>query len=373
MTRPLHKAQETKKKSVTEVIVKAGGQVLSAYLGIDDVKNCFTKGDVLACVSMLTTAVPWLKIGKLPGLVKVLNRAYHAYTNFMKERRKANKILEAVAEACPVKSVSSFVPGTMVLMADRTHKPIEQIKPGDKVLATDPATGQTVARTVVATRVSTGVKHLVGVTVATHGLVTSQTGTVTATDTHPFWVADPHPAAGPNLPKGHWTEAGDLHPGDLLRTPAGTLLPILTLTTWTQADTVHNLTIDTDHTYDVLAGNTPVLVHNAGDCPNWSPTSGPTFGHTFKTHGAGVKNTQRLIDRARSTGKSQGQWLDNDAAAEFLKSVHVEGAGPRSVRIPDGLGQVIMPDGTIVQARAATVVPNRNGLYKTSFPIIGPN
>ena len=141
MTRPLHKAQETKKKSVTE--------------------------------AMLTTAVPWLKIGKLPGLVKVLNRAYHAYTNFMKERRKANKILEAVAEACPVKSVSSFVPGTMVLMADGTHKPIEQIKPGDKVLATDPATGQTVARTVVATRVSTGVKHLVGVTVATHGLVTN--------------------------------------------------------------------------------------------------------------------------------------------------------------------------------------------------------
>jgi hypothetical protein len=105
---------------------------------------------------------------------------------------------------------------------------------------------------------------------------------------------------------------------------------------------------------------------------NWSPKSRPTFGHTFSEHGANSKNTRALSDRARSTGQPQGQWLDNDAAADFLRNVHVAGAGPRSVRIPDGLGQVIMPNGEPVAARAATLVPGQNGPYRTAYPIVGP-
>jgi hypothetical protein len=136
---------------------------------------------------------------------------------------------------------------------------------------------------------------------------------------------------------------------------------------------MYNLTVADLHTYYVLAGETLVLVHNSNGCVNCASNSVKTWGHTFKTHGAGAKNTKALTDRARSTNNPQGQWLDNDAAAEFLKGLHIEGAGPRSVRIPDGLGQVIMPDGSIVQARAATIIPSPNGLYKTGFPIIGPN
>ncbi|GAA3064429.1 Hint domain-containing protein [Actinokineospora globicatena] len=45
----------------------------------------------------------------------------------------------------------SFVPGTRVLLADGTSKPIEDIRLGDEVLAADPATGQSAARKVVAT------------------------------------------------------------------------------------------------------------------------------------------------------------------------------------------------------------------------------
>lgn len=36
---------------------------------------------------------------------------------------------------------------------------------------------------------------------------------LTATGTHSFWVTDPHLAAGPNLPNGHWTELGDITAG----------------------------------------------------------------------------------------------------------------------------------------------------------------
>ncbi|MFE7618030.1 hypothetical protein [Streptomyces sp. NPDC057496] len=106
------------------------------------------------------------------------------------------------------------------------------------------------------------------------------------------------------------------------------------------------------------------------NCVNWSSRSVKTFGHTFKTHGAGAKNTKALTDRARSTGNQQGQWLDNEAAAQFLRSVHVPGSGPRTVRIPDGLGQVIMPDGTVSPARAATLVPGPGGFYRTAYPVV---
>ncbi|TDC28023.1 hypothetical protein E1265_00350 [Streptomyces sp. 8K308] len=107
----------------------------------------------------------------------------------------------------------------------------------------------------------------------------------------------------------------------------------------------------------------------SGGSLNWNWRSRPTFGHTFSTHGAGPRNTRSLTDRARSTGNDQGQWLDNDAAADFLRSAYDPAAGPRRVRIPDGLGQVIRPDGSIVQAQWANLVPGRNGGYRTAYPI----
>lgn len=51
--------------------------------------------------------------------------------------------------SCPTSN--SFVPGTKVVMADGSSKPIEEVELGDYVLATDPETGQTVSRKVVAT------------------------------------------------------------------------------------------------------------------------------------------------------------------------------------------------------------------------------
>ncbi|MFJ5228253.1 polymorphic toxin-type HINT domain-containing protein, partial [Streptomyces sp. NPDC088400] len=262
-----------------------------------------------------------------------------------------------------LKKCNSFLPETKILMADGTRKKIADVKVGDKVLATDPETGETAAKTVTAEILGNGLKDLVRVTVDIDGKAGPETASVVATDGHPFWLAE----------LDEWIDATDLVPGQRLTTGAGTRVRIAAVERWTQPAVVHNLTVADLHTYYVLAGETPVLVHNSNGCVNWASNSVKTWGHTFKTHGAGAKNTKALTDRARSTGNQQGQWLDNDAAAEFLKGLHVEGAGPRSVRIPDGMGQVIMPDGSIVQARSATVVPSPNGLYKTGFPIIGPN
>lgn len=103
---------------------------------------------------------------------------------------------------------------------------------------------------------------------------------------------------------------------------------------------------------------------------NWSWKSTKTFGHTFKTHGSGAENFKRLLDRSRTRGQSpqQGQWLDNEKAAEFLQSLRVN--GPSTVRIPSGLGQVIHSDGTVSAAQWARVVPNSDGGFTSAFPIV---
>nr|WP_158647538.1 polymorphic toxin type 30 domain-containing protein [Actinoplanes sp. ATCC 53533] len=56
-----------------------------------------------------------------------------------------------------------------------------------------------------------------------------------------------------------------LKPGQWLQTSAGTFVQITAIERWTSRQAaVHNLTVSDLHTYYVLAGNTPVLVHNCG-------------------------------------------------------------------------------------------------------------
>ncbi|MFF3893195.1 ricin-type beta-trefoil lectin domain protein [Streptomyces sp. NPDC001812] len=160
------------------------------------------------------------------------------------------------------KDDNSFTPDTKVLMADGTTKAIKDVKAGDKVLATDPETGETTAQTVTAEILGKGVKHLVKVTIDTDGKKGSKTAEVTATDKHPFWV--------PEL--DDWIDATDLKSGQWLRTSAGTLVQITAVERRTALDaTVHNLTVSMLHTYYVLAGAAPILVHNCDSEVHWVP------------------------------------------------------------------------------------------------------
>ncbi|WP_240805699.1 ricin-type beta-trefoil lectin domain protein [Streptomyces sp. A1547] len=150
--------------------------------------------------------------------------------------------------SCPIGN--SFASGTLVLMADGSSKPIEELEPGDKVLATDPETGETVTKDVTATILGDGSKNLVEITVATNG----DTDVITATDKHPFWAVD----------LAEWVDATELQPGQWLQTSTGTHVQITAVNRHTVHATVHNLTVADLHTYYVLAGTTPVLVHNCG-------------------------------------------------------------------------------------------------------------
>ncbi|MFE0773814.1 polymorphic toxin-type HINT domain-containing protein [Streptomyces sp. NPDC058861] len=156
--------------------------------------------------------------------------------------------------SCPT---NSFVPGTKVLMADGSTKPIEQVRTGDKVLATDPETGETRVETVTAEIKGQGLKHLVKITIDVDGASGTKTAEVTATDGHPFWV--------PEL--GKWIDATDLKSHQWLRTSAGTHVQITAVERWTSQDaTVHNLTVSDLHTYYVVADGASVLSHNSLPC-----------------------------------------------------------------------------------------------------------
>ncbi|MFD3699624.1 ricin-type beta-trefoil lectin domain protein [Streptomyces sp. NPDC058646] len=158
---------------------------------------------------------------------------------------------------CPVPG-NSFAAGTLVLMADGSAVPIEDLEPGHKVTATDPETGETGEKEVTASILGEGVKHLVEVAVDADGDAGTAAELITATDKHPFWVAD----------LAEWVDATDLKPGQWLQTSAGTHVQVTSIRRWTaESETVHNLTVADVHTYYVLAGATPVLVHNCGTTP----------------------------------------------------------------------------------------------------------
>jgi hypothetical protein len=149
-------------------------------------------------------------------------------------------------------------------MADGSTKKIKDVDIGDKVLATDPETGETRVETVTAEIKGKGLKHLVKTTVDIDGKKGTKTASVTATDGHPFWV--------PEL--GEWVDATDLKAGERLRTGAGTRVQVTSVERWTDASAkVHNLTVSDLHTYFVLAGGVPVLVHNCGGAVTGHPAS----------------------------------------------------------------------------------------------------
>ncbi|MFD9946270.1 RHS repeat-associated core domain-containing protein [Nonomuraea sp. NPDC059023] len=189
----------------------------------------------------------------------------------------------------------SFIPGTQVLMADGTAKPIEQVKAGDKVLATDPKTGQTTPRAVTAPLSSQGAKNLVQIIVNTVDENGASSTAITTTENHPFWI--------PTLRE--WVHAGDLQSGTWLRTSVGTYVQVQAIKKWTATQRVHNLTVAGVHTYYVLAGETPVLVHNAGpgrDCgdlgPDWKPADPDKICDSSGCEDV-AKNIQRKIGGTR--------------------------------------------------------------------------
>lgn len=186
-----------------------------------------------------------------------------------------------------------FLAGTDVRMADGRNKNIEDIKVGDKVLATDPRTGKTREREVTATIVTDDDKQFTKITIVTpHGIEE-----LTATHEHPFWSTD----------EKKWVAAGQLKPGMSLRTPDGHTVTVQAIHAYQDRQRTYNLTVAGLHTYYVLAGSTPVLVHNSGPCPT----------ARFVTDANGVTIDLKPLGRG-STGRTAPNSLNEQLAMETV-------------------------------------------------------
>ncbi|NGN70452.1 hypothetical protein G5C51_42060, partial [Streptomyces sp. A7024] len=269
------------KKAANELIKIAGEES-----GLTDALKCITEGDGSACTETVINAL-LMAVGGMPlklakkyllnpkkgwnvgkSIVKNGYKIGKSLKGLYDQSKKIKKLKEKTARlkekadaarkkrkngkptACPVKH--SFLPGTPVLLADGSRRPIQDLRAGEKVWATDPATGLTAPRPVTRTITTHDDKDFTVLTVATP----TGPARVTTTDTHPFWQPG----------QDRWTDAGDLTPGDHLRTRTGNTLTITGIHRYTQRQTTHDLTIADTPTYYIGIGNRNALVHNNDDC-----------------------------------------------------------------------------------------------------------
>lgn len=206
-------------------------------------------------------------------------------------KRRTSGVIDDAPKACPIKR-NSFVPGTPVLMADGSRKPIELVKIGDKVVATDPRTGKSEAKAVTALIVGEGVKNLVQIT------VDGKPGSLTATENHPFWLPE----------REEWVEAGKLQPGMWLRTSAGTHVQITAIKKWTATQKVHNLTVADIHTYYVVAGDQAILVHNEDPVEKWLSCDADAIGHWYPSTLETAENSATYHVRKHGKGRTLAEY-----------------------------------------------------------------
>ncbi|TDC48023.1 hypothetical protein E1258_28185 [Micromonospora sp. KC207] len=199
----------------------------------------------------------------------------------------------------------SFDPATLVLLADGTARPIGDVQPGDEVVSTDPETGETSAEPVTRLHVNID-RELTNVTVLGSGA--QRAVTLETTAHHPFWDATDR----------QWVDAGKLQVGHRLLihddkrlegdgTGAGAggggpgrEVTVVAVDNFTGSELMRDLTVATHHTYYVLAGTTPVLVHNCGESIyEAGGKHGPTArGSSRGTNSAESRNGQGALENS---------------------------------------------------------------------------
>ncbi|MFW6638494.1 RHS repeat-associated core domain-containing protein [Nocardiopsis algeriensis] len=364
---------QREKEEAKQKLIKAAtalAQLIADELGITAGLECFTTGDLGACgETALNVALMFvgglagkiavkygLRWGKAAELGREITELGGDLLEGVDDLIDANKKVDSLS--CPIGN--SFVPGTHVVMADGSTRPIEDVEVGDRVLATDPETGEQTARTVLATIIGSGGKHLVEITVdptterdtpdgkdaqadtdADADVEVEQAGipgpvaagdVIVATDEHPFWVPD----------LGAWVDAIDLAPGMWLQTSAGTWVQVDAVRSWTQPATVHNLTVQGVHTFHVAAGSLDVLNHN---CNGDAFISGDRSAHIQGAHGPGARDRDPqasefnedffydasdnfVLDRKLVEGANSTPELPNPNGGGHMHRVTYDDAGP---------------------------------------------
>ncbi|EPH40619.1 polymorphic toxin-type HINT domain-containing protein [Streptomyces aurantiacus] len=237
---------------------------------VDSAQECVEKrGRSGKCVATGLELMPWGRAAKLAQkLGKKLAKGLEATKKGKGGRKRPD--------------CECFLAGTDVLLADGKTRDIEDIRPGDKVVATDPKTGRTSLRKVTRLIVTDDDRYFNTLSIATDDGI----ATLTATHEHPFWSPS----------ERRWIEARNLKPGMTLRTDQGDTVVVTKNHEFTRQVRTYNLTVADVHTYYVMAGGTPVLVHNSsGPC-------GPGF-RTASQAGISPNDARRIQNAADKAGQ----------------------------------------------------------------------
>ena len=211
---------------IAEIILSAGeNAAFTALAGGSgkEILNAAIIGGVLGGAMM----------GASLGLAKVFSRSASSGGRLAQRAER-----ELLPSGLPARC-RSFPAGTLVA-TDEGLEPIETVTPGTSVLSADDAPSNVVPFPVLETRNRSNASL---VAVAAGGT------TIKATPDHPFWVDA----------KG-WTNASDLHPGDLLVTAADQRVPVESVKPLVETAKVFNFEVDRGHSYFVSPLR--VLVHN---------------------------------------------------------------------------------------------------------------
>ena len=323
---------------VGEIASLIPGPVGAAAAGISAVAYA-VQGNTAKAIEMGVTAA-----AALVGAGAVVRVAARAVGSAVKAgqtvARAAPRVMrtagQRVASVLRRSGCNSFVAGTLVLLADGSLVPIEDLVRGDLVRTTDPYTGETSDQPVIATITGTGTKHLIAV-------VTDATA-FTATAGHPIWVQ----AQG-------WTDAADLEVGDQLTGSGGQVHTITEVTDLGPLanQTVYNLSVSTTHTYYIATddGNLDTLVHNAA-CP---------IGQYKGNIADGIRAHAEFPGSVR--GLSPGHYVRGNGSRGFTDAF----AGSRPVELkPDNLAALARGRRQLGRYENATGVQGQLWAYRSN-------
>ncbi|MFJ2093805.1 Hint domain-containing protein [Streptomyces sp. NPDC087901] len=174
----------------------------------------------------------------------------------------------------PCSTSHSFPAGTPVLLANGSRRPIEEVRSGDRVLSTDPVRDLRGAQRVTRQIVTSTDKNFTRLELAT----ADGPAALTVTDNHPFW----------SRTANRWRNASELRAGEKL-TGVGASPEVAAAVDVQGTRPTYDLTVEGIHTYYVLAGTTPVLVHN-NNCP-FGMDAASSSGARIDPHAKGGRHT----------------------------------------------------------------------------------
>jgi Pretoxin HINT domain/Bacterial EndoU nuclease len=266
---------------------------------------------------------------------------------------------QEVSAVCKVLARHSFVPSTLVVLADGTWVPVSDVKVGDLVQTMDTVTGRVVVRPVIVLHRNLD-SDLVEVTVIDSR---GEASVVRTTEHHPFW----------NVSRDEWSDAVDLGSGDRLFTADGEAVTVTGVRTVDGSAWMYDLTIADTHTYYIHSDGHDILVHNNNidDCAK-----------------AATEAADELVDL---TGANRSHILDGEVRPNGTYSGgHRPGTGyPGKSEFPAGWSddQIIHNISDVATDPASVVTPKggadfvtgtrsgvdieviiRNGQIKTGYP-----